>query len=276
MKIISSIQALAAVPLDSRSVVSDIASRDAIENRYTGMEVFVLSEYKRYMLIGGTSNDNWVRVNQAPDSNPPALARYAMVTTVGEEVYAYSSSTTYSNVPWTRTGNSLTLYRPSHGLVSGDRIILRGVNVELLNVEVSSAGTDNFTVPTDDTGSESGWMAAYGLGFSYAHNVTGSSKVSGTLTRPGTAAGELYMHTLSIRTGATRADTVYTVYLPNEDISSTLITGTAVGSSMFIVPNVQVRRADGGLAPYAVVTVTNGTTYSIGGSDENYRINMFF
>lgn len=275
--IISSFDIKAGLPLDSRSIVSTVANRDALDHRYEGMTVFVVEENKAYVLLGGIDNSNWESADRyGPDISPPQLARYTMVSSSGEEVYAYSSSTVYGNLVWTRSGGSLTMRRPGHALEVGDRVIVRNVNVDVIVAIVTQADNDTFTFGVPDTGLVVGWRGAYGIGFCYSHDATGSSKMGGTLSRPNPAAGELYMHTLSIRPGASRSDTVYTLHLPSEDISGDLISGTAGNSSNFISPNFIVRRVDGGLAPYVVVTVVDGVTYAIGGSDENLRINVYF
>lgn len=275
--IIASFDLKAGLPLDSRSIVATLADRDAIAHRYEGMTVFVTSEKKAYLLLGGTSNSDWTSADQyGPDISPPQLARYTMVSTPGEEVYAYSSSTVYGNLVWTRTGTILTMRRAGHALAVGDRVIVRNVNAPVVVALVERVDEDTFDVAVPDSGPIVGWRGAYGIGFNYAHDIPGSQKTGGTLSRPDPEAGELYMHTLSIRPGAGRQDTVYTVHLPSEDMNSDLISGTAGSPSNFISPNFLVRRVDGGIAPYVVVTVVNGVTYSIGGSDENLRINIYF
>lgn len=265
------------LPLDARSVVSTIATRNAIVQRYEGLSVYVQSEGKRFILLGGTSDDNWVSEERyGPDVAPPSTVRYAMVSTTGEEVYAYSSSTVYGNLSWIRTGVVLRVMRNSHGLIVGDRVFVRNTNQDVIMASVTAVSDDYFEIPTLDSGSTNGWKGAYGIGFNYAHDVAGASKLNGTLTRPALTAGELYLHTLSIRPGASRADTVYTVHLPAETLSTGIISSVAGSTSDYILPTFQVRRVDGGIAPYTVITVVNGNTFTIGGSDENLRINVHF
>ncbi len=52
----------AQLPLDSRLIVVDLATRDAIPavQRYQGMIVFVISEQKEYQLVSGVDNADWV------------------------------------------------------------------------------------------------------------------------------------------------------------------------------------------------------------------------
>jgi len=265
------------LPLDARQIVGTVTARNAITQRYEGLSVYVQSEGKRFILLGGTTDDNWVSEERyGPDIAPPSTVRYAMVATAGEEVYAYSSSTVYGNLSWIRTGTVLRVMRNSHNLVAGDRVFVRNTNQDVIMATVVTAATDYFEIPTLDSGVTNGWKGAYGIGFNYAHDVTGANKLSGTLSRPVVGAGELYLHTLSIRPGASRADTIYTVHLPSETLSSGIITSVAGTTDTYILPTFQVRRVDGGIAPYTVITVVNGNTFTIGGSDENLRINIHF
>lgn len=53
-------------PGDLRHVKSDLNGRNSIGNaqRYIGLEVYVISEDKKYRLVGGTDNGNWVEIGQ--------------------------------------------------------------------------------------------------------------------------------------------------------------------------------------------------------------------
>ena len=64
MNISSNFDLFAQLPLDSRLVVADLATRDAIPDvqRYQGMVVFVVSEQKNYQLIEGIGNHQWVDI----------------------------------------------------------------------------------------------------------------------------------------------------------------------------------------------------------------------
>jgi hypothetical protein len=262
-------------------VVANTGERDAIpeSSRFEGMSVYSVADGKRFMLQGGVSNNFWISESRyCPDITPPPSVKYSMVDTSGEEVYASSSSTVYSNLTWVRTGTVLRIVNPSHALAVGDRVFVRNVNVDFLIRPVVNVDTNGnyFEIATTDNGGTSGWKAAYGIGFSYAHDISGANKTGGTLTRPSASAGELYLHTLTIRPGASRSDTQYTVHFPSETLPSGLI-GSVVGSTTeYILPTFQVRRVDGGIAPYVVVTVVDGNTLAIGGTDENLRINLHF
>lgn len=53
-------------PGDLRQIKSDLNGRNTIGNaqRYIGLEVYVISEDKKYRLVGGTTNSDWVEIDQ--------------------------------------------------------------------------------------------------------------------------------------------------------------------------------------------------------------------
>jgi len=61
----------AGLPLDARTVVADIAARDAIAaiERYDGLPVYVLSDNNTYQLQGGITNGDWVGITGPGSSN---------------------------------------------------------------------------------------------------------------------------------------------------------------------------------------------------------------
>ena len=54
-------------PIDSRLVCADLASRDAIpaEARYEGLQTYVVSEQKIFLLQGGIENENFINISDA-------------------------------------------------------------------------------------------------------------------------------------------------------------------------------------------------------------------
>lgn len=62
IEIIDNFRSYATKPLDSRSVKSTLADRDAIPNpeRFEGLQCYVQSEGKNYQLQGGITNTHWV------------------------------------------------------------------------------------------------------------------------------------------------------------------------------------------------------------------------
>lgn len=62
-------------PIDLRSVKSDLNARNAIGTyqRYEGLEVYVISDAKKYRLEGGISNSDWVDVTGTTDAGLQAV-----------------------------------------------------------------------------------------------------------------------------------------------------------------------------------------------------------
>ena len=56
--------------IDDRAIMATLAERDAIPvgRRYLGMHVFVEENSTNYQLLGGTGNDNWVKMSDANGS----------------------------------------------------------------------------------------------------------------------------------------------------------------------------------------------------------------
>lgn len=54
-------------PWDLRTVKSDLNARNAIEplQRFVGLEVWVVSEAKKYRLVGGIEDANWVDITES-------------------------------------------------------------------------------------------------------------------------------------------------------------------------------------------------------------------
>jgi len=54
-----------ALPIEDRMVAADLTARDAIPTlrRWEGMMVYVVSELKHYVLVGGTANLNWTELS---------------------------------------------------------------------------------------------------------------------------------------------------------------------------------------------------------------------
>lgn len=62
-----------ALPLDDRNTVADLTARDAIDSgrRYLGLEVFVVSNSKKYTLKSGITNSDWVELTSGSGGGSP-------------------------------------------------------------------------------------------------------------------------------------------------------------------------------------------------------------
>jgi hypothetical protein len=105
------------------------------------------------------------------------IERYQVQSTSGEEFYLQSYDVDQkSALTWSRSGTTLTITSSSHGLTTGDRIILRNTNVaaaQSLTVTVSDAST--LVVTVANTGTSNGTAGVYSRGYNMA-------RVSSTVT----------------------------------------------------------------------------------------------
>jgi hypothetical protein len=174
--------------------------------------------------------------------------RYEVEPKVGAQVWVTSSSVLYNNVSWVRSGTTLTVSMPSHGHTVGNRVILRDINVGYLSTLITAAATNSFTVNVPNSGALSGSYARYSLGFTYAHDISGTG---GTLSAP--TGGEVQILSMRIRTGE-RAGTTYDVIVP---ASVTNGAGQNTNLADVYIPNFSVRADSDTLAAIAGTIAVN-------------------
>ncbi len=97
-------------PIDSRLVCADLAARDAIpaEARYEGLQTYVVSEQKIFILQGGIQNENFINITDAIQSDFLTLDT---LPKTGESGYshtgAFAGKPTTNNFVW-QAGNGIT------------------------------------------------------------------------------------------------------------------------------------------------------------------------
>lgn len=193
------------------------------------------------------------------------ISRYAAVTSSNLAVWITSSSTFQTGVTWSRTGTSLTLVQTSHGLTSGERVIVRNTNVDNQVGVVVSATANDFTIECANTGNASGTAGAYGLGFNYTHQGNAGSITGGTLTAP--INGNVVLLGLQIHVGANmRAATTYNLVVPP---SATNGAGNDTGPEDIYLPSYMVRQDADSLTAVGATVVKNVSgsynTFQFGG-----------
>ena len=72
-----------------------------------------------------------------------------------------SSGNVEGGLSWVRTTTTLTITKASHGLSTGDYVVLRGFNVDYVYAEVTVADTNTFTAQVANSGDTSGSAGAY-------------------------------------------------------------------------------------------------------------------
>jgi hypothetical protein len=206
-------------------------------------------------LPGGAGATGTGAVSQLVLYNP--LSRYQMVDTSGEEVWCVSSSAVYSELVWTRSGTTLTVYRNGHGHAPGTRVIIRNTNIDYQVGLIAVSNANDFVLSTTNIGGTSGTAGAYSIGFTFAH--AGGPTTGGVLTAPAGDHADVQLHTIKIRTG-TRASTTYELTVP-----ASAYNGAGANTSLgdCYVPDYTVRADTDSLSAIGATLTTNiGGSYS--------------
>jgi len=176
------------------------------------------------------------------------INRYQVEDKTDAEVWVTSSGILYNNLPWTRSGTSLTITKSSHGHTLGNRVILRNTNVDYLAALITGTTLNSFTVTTTNVGAFSGSSARYSMGFTYDHDISGTG---GTLFAP--TGSEVQLLSMRIRTGE-RAGTTYDVLVP-----ASVVNGAGENTSLadVYIPSFSVRADSDTLAAIAGTIAVN-------------------
>jgi hypothetical protein len=146
------------------------------------------------------------------------VSRYSVVTAAGLGVWVTSSSQQFSNLNWSRSTTTLTINHNGHGRSSGERVIVRGVNVDYINATIVSVAANSFTVTCADAGSTFGVSASYTLGFTFSYNAGAGSILSSSVIAPVNA--NVVLLSLRIHLAAnTRSTTTFDIQVPNSSIN---------------------------------------------------------
>jgi hypothetical protein len=189
------------------------------------------------------------------------VSRYSVVDTTGEEVWIVSSSTVYGGVDWTRSGTTLTISRTAHGHSAGNRVIVRNTNMDYQTLTIDTTTANTFNVPTLNSGSTSGSLGSYSLGFTYVHN--GIPKLGGSLSAPTGDHADVQLLSMRVRTGS-RSGTTYDVVVPASAVNGA---GTNTNLGNCFMPDFNVRSDSDSMSAIAATMTTN-----ISGSYNTFQI----
>jgi hypothetical protein len=188
------------------------------------------------------------------------VVRYA-TTSGSDKAQLMSSGTLYGGLSWTRSSTTLTVTSTSHGLTTGDYVLLRNFNVDYVYVSITSTGTDTFTCTVADSGATSGSEGAYIPSF----KVTALNETTLTIASP--SAGNCQL--LSVQVYIDSSETgVITVTLPN-DIKNGAGDNTSLSTKnppVFVAYNVSgAGSAFIGAAGVTFSTTSGFNTYTLSG-----------
>ena len=181
--------------------------------------------------------------------------RYQANGTSGAEVWIHSSSNVYLDIPWSRSGTTLTITRSGHGHTTGDIVIVRNANIDYIATPIISTTPTTFSINVVSSGNMSGSSAYYSLGFSFVHSVT---LTGGNVIAP--SGAEVQLISMRLRTGQ-RSGTTYDLTVPNSVINGA---GANTNLGNVFIPNFGVRTDSDTLAAVAgtIGVNQNGLGYS--------------
>jgi len=185
-----------------------------------------------------------------------------------------STGNVYKNLTWSRSSTTLTVTSTSHGLSSGDLVLIRNMSEDYELKNITSTGANSFTCTVADSGGTSGTSGAYipAFGCSTVDLTTGVI----TVTAPG--AGNLQLNSMMVYAPSSETDPI-TVNIPAGDSNSGGINGAL--DTRFI-PLCTFYKVDGVSPVLSTATVTaynktaNFAQYTItGGSPDTFGAVQF-
>jgi hypothetical protein len=187
------------------------------------------------------------------------VSRYQMVAATGGEVWAVSSASVEGDLPWTRSGTTLTITNPGHGRSLNDMVLARNVNIDPCYGQITRVDTDTFDLPTGATGATGGAQAAYSLGFSFAHIGDVDAITGGTLAAP--AGGDVQLLSLRVHLAAgVRSGSTYDLVLPASSVNGS---GGDTSNADIFLPTQTVRNDTDGLGALGATLSKNvGASYN--------------
>ena len=120
-----------------------------------------------------------------------------------------STGNLYAGLTWSRSTTTLTVTSPSHGLTTGNYVVLRNMNVDYVYVSITSTGTDTFTCTVADSGATSGTAGAY----IPAVGLTSITEAAATVTTP--SAGNVQVNSISVTTSDAQTSGIYVLTMPS-------------------------------------------------------------
>jgi hypothetical protein len=181
------------------------------------------------------------------------VSRYQMVSDLGEEVWAVSSASVATGLPWAVDGDTLTITDPGHGRSLGDMVLARNVNIDPCYGQISRVDPNTFDIPTGATGATGGSGGAYSLGFRFAHSGAPDAITGGALGAPAGGDAQLLALRLHLAAG-TRAGSTYDLDLPASETNGA---GGNTSNADLFLPTQTVRTDADGLGALGATLAKN-------------------
>ena len=119
-----------------------------------------------------------------------------------------STGTLYAGLSWSQSGTTVTVTSTSHGLSTGDYIVVRGGADSYLYVDITSTGANTFTYTSATSATTTGTDGAYVPAF----KLTTVSKTGATIIAPG--AGDCQLLSMTFQTGGALSQTYVEFVMP--------------------------------------------------------------
>jgi hypothetical protein len=147
----------------------------------------------------------------------------------------------FGSKSWTRSGTTLTVTSTSHGLSTGDYVMIRNASEDYVYNSVTVTSTDTFTITVANSGGTSGDSAAYVPAFRGTVTESSGDVSAITITAPGALSGSCQLHSLQIYGSTQTSNTSITLpigtqegaggYNTRLDINVPHVTATSLPSS---------------------------------------------
>ena len=122
-----------------------------------------------------------------------------------------TSTTNMFVASWSRSGTDLTITHNAHGLGTGDRVVIRNANEDMLIATVNSSTINTFVVTCASSGGTSGTEAAYGALFTAVLSQSGGDVTGVSISAPGGLSGSSQLNNVTLYANNQESSCVFTV-----------------------------------------------------------------
>ena len=122
-----------------------------------------------------------------------------------------TSTTNLFVASWSRSGTDLTITHNTHGLGTGDRVVIRNANEDYLVATVDSSTINTFVVTCNNTGGTSGTEAVYGTLFTAVVSQTGGDVTAVSIAAPGGISGSSQLNNVTLYANNQESNCTFTI-----------------------------------------------------------------
>jgi hypothetical protein len=184
------------------------------------------------------------------------VSRYQAYTNGSDrEAWFVSSATVNTGLSWSRSTTTLTITHTSHGLNTGEAVVVRNANADNFYAIVTVSGPNTFTVTTVDSGGSSGTAAAYSKAFTVSGTPSDTALV---IAAPST--GDVQLLGILYATGS-RTATTLSITVPASATNGAGADNTVL-NQFFPIIRVQLATT-GAITGTASMTLNTSTNFNV-------------